>query len=367
MRYPLRGELLSAVEAGHVSRRTRGDLAIYNYTASCAYGRHWTEVTRAARGLIIEESTGRVVARPFPKFFNVGEMPETAADVLPWDEPHEITEKMDGSLGIVFWYDDMWDIATRGAFGSPQATRARGRMLHRYNLDFILDEENTYLVEIIYPENRIVVDYGDRDELVMIAAIHTETGTEINRATVFEHADDAGMFMTQAVDSHEEDHESNTEGFVVHWPASGLRVKIKSDEYVAAHRIVSLVTPRRVLEAMAGGSDDDLVARLPDHVRGEFIEIRDDLGKSLLSIEMAASIVFNRHRHLLDTDRKSFALAIAGEPPAVKALAFAHASGKDPDAVHMMAIRAVRKTLKAESENPCAACGEVTDFGDSGP
>ena len=34
----------------------------------------------------------------------------------------------------------------------------------------------TYLFEIIYPENRIVVDYGDYKGLVLIDVIDNETG-----------------------------------------------------------------------------------------------------------------------------------------------------------------------------------------------
>ena len=94
---------------------------------ACQYGRHWTPTTKAAQGLILEEATSRVVARPFEKFFNVGETPETAADKLPWGDPHELTEKMDGSLGIIYCHEGKFDIATRGAFDSPQAILGESR------------------------------------------------------------------------------------------------------------------------------------------------------------------------------------------------------------------------------------------------
>ncbi|WP_206305564.1 phosphatase domain-containing protein [Actinacidiphila soli] len=41
-----------------------------------------------------------------------------------------------------------------------------------------LDPELTYLAEAIYPENRIVVDHGQRKELVLLAAYRPADGTE---------------------------------------------------------------------------------------------------------------------------------------------------------------------------------------------
>jgi RNA ligase len=66
-------------------------LTIYNYTARCQYDRHWTPITRACRGIILHDD-GRVIARPFPKFFNLEEMPGS------WrpKPPFSMTEKMDG-------------------------------------------------------------------------------------------------------------------------------------------------------------------------------------------------------------------------------------------------------------------------------
>lgn len=348
----LHRDLLDAVDAGLVSRRVRGPLAIYNYTPSCAYDRKWTEVTRAARGLILEESTGLVVARPFRKFFNVGEMPETAADVLPWDEPHEVTEKLDGSLGIVFYWRGQWDIATRGAFESPQAVYARENLLPRYDLRFAFPWGTTILVEIVYPGNRIVVDYGDRDELVFLAALggpYDYLADEQRRRAVEAGFPLARMALVASGSGAPGEHKANTEGFVIHWPATGLRVKIKSEEYSAAHRMLSQVTPRRVLEAISQGKDDDLSAQLPAHIRETFDAIRDELVGKVMDIEASADVVLDRHAEHLVGGRKDFAIAIKDEPAAVKALLFAIADEKSEDQLRAIAIKAVAKTLKAES------------------
>lgn len=354
MKSDLHVALLAAVDEGLVTRRTKGPLAIYNYTHACQYSRAWTPTTMAARGLILEESTSEVVARPFEKFFNVDERPETAAGLLPWDEPHEVSEKMDGSLGIVYCYDGKWDIVTRGAFDSPQAVYARENLLPRYDLRFAFPAPVTVMTEIIYPAARRehVVDYGERDELVFLAAMNYPgclVGEQRRRAG------EAGMGLARLAEVHSakeapNKHPPNSEGYVIYWPGRDLRVKVKSEEYVAAHRMLGQVTPRRVLDLMRDGKDDDILARLPEHVRAVFEEVRGDLGEKLMMLTLGASVAFNSHRRLLDQGRKEFAVGIRDLDPTIRAMCFAHADGKGPDAIYGIAWKAVAKGLKDDTE-----------------
>ena len=98
-------------------------LSIYNYSQKTQYDGHWDEVTLACRGLIVDSSTGKVIVRPFPKFFNY----EEVESEVPWEtsEYVYVQEKMDGSLGILFYYLEgmEWVLATRGSFTSSQAIK----------------------------------------------------------------------------------------------------------------------------------------------------------------------------------------------------------------------------------------------------
>jgi len=106
------------------------DLYIYNYTATVQYGRLWDDVTMLCRGLIID-GAGNIVARPFPKFFNLEEHRQEGMPAVP-NESFDVFEKMDGSLGIAYVTPDgYWSIATRGSFTSPQAIRAQ-KMLESF-------------------------------------------------------------------------------------------------------------------------------------------------------------------------------------------------------------------------------------------
>ena len=103
------------------------DLWILNYSKTCTYAGEWDEVTLAARGLVVDKDAN-IVARPFIKFFNKEELEQREVlinnpliDKIPTDLPFETFDKMDGSLGILFWYDGEWIFASRGSFTSAQA------------------------------------------------------------------------------------------------------------------------------------------------------------------------------------------------------------------------------------------------------
>jgi RNA ligase len=101
-------------------RHGPGGLTLYVYTERCVYESAWNLATIAARGLIVDLTARKIVATPFPKFFNLGERDGTAPDL-----PFTVTEKLDGSLIIIFHHGGVWRTATKGAFESPQALWAR--------------------------------------------------------------------------------------------------------------------------------------------------------------------------------------------------------------------------------------------------
>lgn len=175
-------ELAAAIDAGHVTRKPHPELplSIYTYTRTAQYERVWNRVTMCCRGLVADDATGAIVALPLPKFFNVGEHEEGRpyAPALP-DEPFEVYDKVDGSLAVVFHYAGSWRVASKGSFISTQATWGQ-RYLDGRDTS-ALDPRVTYLAEILYPQNRIVVDYGDRRDLVLLAAYGLD-GTEVRLA-----------------------------------------------------------------------------------------------------------------------------------------------------------------------------------------
>ena len=242
-----------------VQKHPTASLFIYNYTSQTQYNNAWNEITLQCRGLILDEN-GHVIARPFPKFFNLGEQ---ANQIIP-NEPFEVYEKLDGSLGILYWLDEQPFIATRGSFISEQSQKANELLNTKYAQTIAqLNPQYTYLFEIIYPENRIVVNYGAEEMLVLLSVIDKISGEELPLP-------DIGFPVVKRYDGIKnigelaEKEEDNREGFVVRF-SSGLRYKIKFKEYVRIHRIVSQVSNISIWEYLAAGKDlGELLDRVPD-------------------------------------------------------------------------------------------------------
>lgn len=244
-----------------VQKHPTENLYIYNYTQKAQFDREWNEHTMNCRGLILD-GDGNVIARPFPKFFNLEEAIGMGED-LP-AEDFVVTEKYDGSLGILYWIGDEPYLATRGSFVSDQSVEGN-KILQGYRQYFKeLNRDFTYLFEIIYPENRIVVDYGGRRDLVLLAIVDRESGEELDprECKIFPVVD----FVDGIKDYHKlsERAEANKEGFVIRF-ASGKRYKVKFDEYVRLHRLITGVNARRIWDLLRNDQPlDELLERVPD-------------------------------------------------------------------------------------------------------
>lgn len=275
------------VELGLVESRRHPTLplSIYNYTRRCQYEAAWDEVTIQCRGLIMND-TGTIVSRGFNKFFNYEEL--LARDSVPTSAEWALVQKkMDGSLGILFNYEDRWIMATRGSFESEQAETGLKIANERYNLSQF-DPNVTYLCEIIYPENRIVVDYGDEAKLVFLSAIRFGTELEWESAvnlfalSKIPHEDvvESKRYSAFGPDLYralKAEQLNNEEGFVIRFGPSNERMKIKFDEYVRLHRLMTSFSNLDIWERLK--RDEDPMKDL-DAVPDEFDEwIREQIAE----------------------------------------------------------------------------------------
>lgn len=260
MKYPL-NILNHYIEKGLVVKQDHPTLplSIYNYSRTCQYERLWDDVTMDCRGLVLD-SEGNVIAKPFRKFFN---MEEHKLEEIP-NEPFEVFEKMDGSLGILFNYKGEWILSTKGSFTSDQAIKGM-EIAKRYNYDKICVPGFVYLFEIIYPENRIVVNYGTDERLVLLSIINPE-GKELD----YDEIEMDGWDIVNRYDGIRDYSElkskipQDNEGFVVKF-RNGFRMKIKGDEYVRLHRILTGFSNITIWEYLKDKRDfNEFLDRVPD-------------------------------------------------------------------------------------------------------
>jgi len=258
--------------AGLIRATTAPDndaLTLYCYTQSAVVDAAWDPFVEVARGIVLDANTRRVIARPFPKFFNFGERSAS----LP-DEPFEAFEKLDGSLGVIFHDGVRWRVTTKGSFAAPQAAWAQ-EWLDARDLTGLVSG-TTYLAEIIYRANRIVVRY-DFEGLILLGA-YDAAGVELPYVAVQWVAELLGTRAAhrttyESFDALRADvagFDADREGFVVRF-ASGYRVKVKGAAYLRIHRLISRVTPLAVWDALAHGVDLATVRReLPEEFWSDF-------------------------------------------------------------------------------------------------
>ena len=317
-----------------VRRHPSGGLALLNYTHECQFGRHWDDVTRVCRGLIVDTDRWAVAAWPFAKFFNVGERPETQPEALP-AEPFLVFEKLDGSLGISYRAPDGPALASRGAFASDQARRGT-ELLRALPGAGRLPGDVTFLFEIIYAENRSVVRYPF-DGLVLLAAVDTATGEELPWDQVAAWADRLGCraprvypFGTLAdVLASRAARTADLEGYVIRF-ASGLRVKLKGEAYLTLHKLVWGLSEKRVGEALEAGTYADLLREMPEEFRGEVEAMAEGFRRRAAALEAGCRALFARAPAA--ADRKTFALWVqANVAIPLRAALFALLDGREPN------------------------------------
>jgi len=277
------------VEEGWVVKNDHPSLplSIYNYSRKTQYDGKWDEVTLQCRGVITDNATGKVLVRPFKKFFNYEELVGNKwkeSQLPPMCDYVYIQEKLDGSLGILFNYEGEWVMATRGSFVSEQALRGLEILKSKYNMDSWL-KHYVYLTEIIYPENRIVVDYGKKERVIFLSTVmnesyewepfddselHWTTSQSIFKMNGIKKEDIVKTeqhfnFSDDLYKSLKEKNENNKEGFVLRFQPGNFRVKIKFEEYVRLHKIITQVSTYDIWEHLKNGKDiSELLEKVPD-------------------------------------------------------------------------------------------------------
>jgi RNA ligase len=230
------------------------------------------------------DKDGNVIAKSFDKFFN---LEEHSTEEIP-NEDFEVYEKLDGSLGILFWYQGKWILASKGSFVSEQALKGKQILNSKYNVEPI-PKGYTTLLEIIYPENRIVCNYGDDEVLVVLSMISNASGKELDYDSLLKINEETGLPVVKKYDGIE-DYKTlknliskDREGYVVRF-RNGFRVKIKGEEYVRLHRILTGFSNVDIWEYLKDNKNlDELLDRVPDEfdswVRNTIKDIKTEYEK----------------------------------------------------------------------------------------
>lgn len=279
---------------------------------------------------------GRVLARPFQKFRNVGEHLSCTAENLDLTKSHIVMEKLDGSMIHPAIVNDEVVFMTR--MGRTDVARKAERHLTdnvRKECRTMLGVGVTPIFEFTAPDNRIVVQYA-QSCITLLAARGTTTGKYVGQDTI---ARIAGWMGINPVPIHTIPTDPKAflsharsikgmEGFVIRF-ADGFMVKAKGEDYVLKHRAKeSVLQEKNVLALIVRDELDDVLPLLdmPDRVNVELY--RKDV---LAGITEAEDILVRLVSCGKDADQKAFAtVLLAGVIPQVRSLAFQVRAGANP-------------------------------------
>ena len=307
------------VTNGFIDSKTNGNLVLYNYNNHCVFEHEWNDATRIARGLVLDIINKKIVALPFPKFFNEGwEHYAYGLDHGKFNE-NGFFEKMDGSCGVIYYHNGDWQVNTRGSFDSDQAIWAKNYLDKNIKKD-VLSKNITYIVEIIYNQNKIVVDYKGKEGLVLIGGYNNISMNEefkyyislISKATSggFLYPKQYRFKSLEEAKEATNSFDKNQEGFVYRCQ-NGIRCKIKGAEYCRVHSLISHHSPLFLWRCFMEDGLDKCIERKKDLPEEFWLEYDIWLGIMVKNYKfIKKSITVDYLKYASDFSDKDLGLAI---------------------------------------------------------
>lgn len=282
----------------------------------------WNLFERQSRGMIIDYATGEIVAWPFEKFFNLGEFWAPKLEDLG-GLSFVVSEKIDGSLGVVWRDDDKIRVTTSSSFSSEYCDFATDYW-HRHYGDFQPPINMTLLFEMTWDDDPYPKVIKYEEGLTLVGVIDRYTGFDYGDVRPF--GEKWGFKTPKFFDGTVQDLVSmaknigGIEGYAVLFE-NGARLKIKTSEYLKIFRLVNQVTRKNLKELLVEDKALEWLREIPEELRDEAQEIYGELAESLEQRLTAIYSAYSELSHL--QNRKDFALAVQAKHPEFASFLFA--------------------------------------------
>lgn len=262
------------IKVGYITRRFHNTLniSILKYSRdgqlacnSKSIPQEWDDVMMACRGLVIDNEYN-IIAEPFSKFFNYEQL--SSKDILVHkNEKYVIQEKVDGSLIICFNYRNEWILATQKSFYSDIALIAQKDFNNKHNLN--LNKDYIYLLEYTSPLNRVVVNYGNESKFTLLATKNSKNDFEEINLDIESGFELVKEFHNLKLNELSSLNWENSEGFVVKFD-SGFRYKIKFENYLTLHYILTGISAKEIFKLLSDKEDDQALNKILQNTPDEF-------------------------------------------------------------------------------------------------
>lgn len=309
------------------------NVVMLHYSEEAHFEQSWTEFSRQCRGLIVDLAARKILAHPFNKFFNIGEQPETDYKALEALGKFEVSEKLDGSMCILYKdpTTNTFRLTTKGSFASDHGQVATEMLPEHLKNDFFVDNY-TLIFELVShkPEFRIVVDYAKKgypEGLYLIGVRYRPTGQllsywQVQEFAMWQGLQTANIYSFESLDALIKSLESlpvQDEGYVLRFE-NGHMAKAKGAKYLQAHKFISRMSPKYILEALGDGTIQDLLHAAPEEYREDVQELVEEFSRDKAEL---TEEVFELFEKAPKESRKEFALWIQqNSPPELKSFLF---------------------------------------------
>jgi RNA ligase len=257
----------------------KGDYTVINYAVAFEETFAWdledphaSSIRRECRGLIFDKE-GKLISRPYHKFFNAGEKEETQLNKINLYEPHVVLEKLDGSMIRPIPTADGFRLATKAGI-TDISQQAEEFIADKPEYDkFIRSSIACGLIPIFEwcsRKNRIVIDYP-QDQLILTAVRDKLTGTYLLYPNIVGTGKNYNIPVVKAIAGDDTDIQKvvdhirkwdDGEGVVIRFD-TGHMVKVKADDYILRHKSKeSINQEKNVIQVVLDDAVDDMIPLL---------------------------------------------------------------------------------------------------------
>jgi len=274
-----------------------------------------SELAKEFRGTVFRNDTQECICRPFPKFFNLGERPETQKDQINWNKA-QFFVKYDGSMatpvlinGKIFW-------KTKNSFYSDVAKKIQTfwqESLHEGDNFFSSKNALMYclknyyytpIFEYVAPHNQIVLAY-DTEALKYLGFRDIQSGIYWpyigNQNSDISYDEIINM--------------TDIEGFVVQDDQKLFKMKTKW--YLDRHKICTEFNPKVIIRATLDETIDDLIGVAAQlgliEQQNQMEDLRDETLRTKLEFESQIKHAWSLVNRI--EDQKEFAFAVQNQFP----------------------------------------------------
>ena len=260
------------------------NVVMLHYKDEVQYDNKWTEFNRMCRGLILDMKNKKVIAHPFNKFFNLGQMPETSYESLASLGNFQTSEKLDGSMIVLFKDPNTGKLTftTKCSLDSEHAAYANSLQMPSgfWETAAVYNSTGTLIFELVAKKFQIVIDYAKKGYSEGLYLIGYRDQWNDNRLVSYDHlkdiASDLGVPVFKTYEFRSLDTLIETakglpvleEGYVLRFE-NDLLVKVKGNAYLEMHRFISHLSDRNILESVGNGTAYKLLELCPEEYRDE--------------------------------------------------------------------------------------------------